>query len=46
MASEMKEMRRDIAGIRKLIYMAMGGATILGGIASTIIQLVLARQGG
>ena len=46
MAAEMKEMRRDIGGIRKLIWMGMGAAAILGGIAGTILQLMLTRAGG
>ncbi len=45
MAIEMKEMRRDIAGIRKFIYMAMGAATLLGAIAGTLLQLILASKG-
>jgi len=37
-ASELKEMRNDIAGIRKLIYIAMGAATVIGSILGLIIE--------
>ena len=39
---ELKEIRRDIQGMRKTIYTAVGGATMLGavmGVAATIVTM-------
>jgi hypothetical protein len=45
MQGEIKEIRRDIQGIRKTMYIAMGGALVLGSVASTIITFFLGNGG-
>jgi hypothetical protein len=36
MHAEIKEIRKDISAIRRLIYIAMGGVLVMGGVASLV----------
>ena len=43
MQSEIKEMRRDIQGLRKTVYIAMGGAMVVGTILGALLPVLLAH---